>query len=170
MGINVGRLSAIPRPNSRTISIPCCRMVGSVSANPCATEPIIWTPASTKSGAQSDRHSNISVTHVATDCTISGAPSAIPWAIFPAKTIAVVQISSAQLKRAVTREVIRLAAASPIPVLLFNESQKELTSPVAAFINSGAAPATLSTICARTSPKAVTIPVKPPSLKASWSC
>ena len=170
IGISSGRLSAIPFPNCRTMSIPCCRIVGSVSAIPRANDPMICTPASTKSGPHSDRHSNISVTQEATAPTISGAPSAIPCAIFPASTIAVVQISSAQLKRAVTSEVTRPAAASPTPVLLFKESQKELTRPVAAVIRSGAAPATRSAICASTSPKAVTIPSRPPSSKESWSC
>ena len=126
-------------------------------------------PASMKSGAQSIMHSTISPAHRAAACAICGAPSASPSAILPARTIAVVQISSAHEKKPVTRAVIRLDAASPIDGLLFSESQNEPTRLVAAFIKSGAAFATLSTIRERMLPKVVTRLSSPPSVKDSWS-
>ena len=164
---NIGSIVDVKPSNRPLRKAP---RAGNSSPIPWMIPWIIRLPASMKSGAHSLRHSMILETHTAAACAISGAPSARPSAIFPTNTIAVVQISSAHSKSPVTRAVIRLDAASPIPGLLFSESQNEPTRPTAASISLGAAPAASSTIWVKTPPNVVTRLSSPPSLKASWSC
>ena len=147
----------------------CCMSVGSIPEIPSTSACTIWTPASIISGSQSTIHSTISRIQVDAASIICGAPAAIPLANLPTRTIAVVHISSAHSKSAVTKVVIRLATESAKPGALFILSQKAEIRLSAASIICGANSATFWTTSARTVPTAVTMPENPPSLKASWS-